>query len=79
MLQICLSDTWTAVCDYSFGCTSDGRAACRQLGYSGSEISMCTNVCHCAAWYDIEYFDKHFYTSFYKLVVASPHVVDGYV
>ena len=39
MLQICLSGTWTAACDYSFGCSSDGRAACRQLGYSGSQIS----------------------------------------
>ena len=44
MLQICLSGIWTAACDYSFGCTDDGKAACRQLGYSGSQISMCMNI-----------------------------------
>ena len=44
MLQICLSGIWRAACDYSFGCSSDGRAACRQLGYSGSQISECTSV-----------------------------------
>ena len=49
MLQICRSGIWRAACDYSFGCTTDGRAACRQLGYSGSQMSMCTNVCYCAA------------------------------
>ena len=44
MLQICLSGIWRAACDYSFHCTTNGRAACRQLGYSGSQISMCMNV-----------------------------------
>ena len=41
MLQICLSGRWTAACDYSFGCNTNGRAACRQLGYSGSQTSEC--------------------------------------
>ena len=39
MLQICISNRWRAVCDYTFGCSTEGRAACRQLGYSGSQIS----------------------------------------
>ena len=45
MLQICLSGIWRAACDFSFGCTTNGRAACRQLGYGGSQISECmTNL-----------------------------------
>ena len=38
MLQICRPGLWRAVCDWSFSCFN-GRAACRQLGYSGSQIS----------------------------------------
>ena len=39
MLQICISNQWTAVCDYSFSCSVQGKIACRQLGFSGSQIS----------------------------------------
>ena len=39
MLQICLSNRWRAVCDYSFSCSTHGKIACRQLGFSGSQIS----------------------------------------
>ena len=44
MLQICRSGTWTAVCDFGFSCSYEGKAACRQLGYSGSQISECMSV-----------------------------------
>ena len=43
MLQICRPGLWRAVCDWSFSCFN-GRAACRQLGYSGSQISECMSV-----------------------------------
>ena len=44
MLQICRSGTWTAVCDWSFSCFTEGRVACRQLGYNESQISECLSV-----------------------------------
>ena len=45
MLQICRSGIWRAVCDYTFDCTTEGRAACRQLGYSGNQISELNVAC----------------------------------
>ena len=42
MLQICISSRWRAVCDYGFDCQNEGKAACRQLGFSGSQISKYT-------------------------------------
>ena len=39
MLHICKSGIWRAVCDYNFDCTTEGRAACRQLGYGGAHMS----------------------------------------
>ena len=39
MLQVCKSSVWKAVCDYSFDCTTEGRAACKQLGYGGAHMS----------------------------------------
>ena len=47
MLQICISNRWRAVCDYTFGCSTEGRAACRQLGYSGSQISKLLLLLFC--------------------------------
>ena len=39
MLQVCRSNQWRAVCDRRFDCSTEGRAACRQLGFSGSLLS----------------------------------------
>ena len=40
MLQICNSKGhWTAVCDYSFGC-SEATVACKQLGYYNAGILL---------------------------------------
>ena len=52
MLQICRSGIWRAVCDYTFDCTTEGRAACRQLGYSGNQISGLNVACkQCSTTY----------------------------
>lgn len=46
MLQVCTADgIWTGVCDYLFKCTNEGRAACKQLGYGGANMSE-ENSCH---------------------------------
>ena len=42
MLQICRSNLWRAVCDYGWGCTN-GRAACKELGYGGNKMGMWYN------------------------------------
>ena len=39
MLQVCKSGIWRGVCDYSFDCQTEGRAACKQLGYGGTNMS----------------------------------------
>ena len=39
MLHVCKSSVWKAVCDYTFDCTTEGRAACKQLGYGGAHMS----------------------------------------
>ena len=40
MLQVCTAaGIWTAVCDYLFKCTAEGKAACKQLGYGGANMS----------------------------------------
>ena len=39
-LQVCRSNIWRAVCDYNYHCTEEGRAACKELGYSSSRMSV---------------------------------------
>ena len=47
MLQVCTAaGIWTGGCDYLFECTAEGRAACKQLGYGGANMSenSCQNL-----------------------------------
>ena len=41
MVQVCRSNIWTAVCGHYWGC-NEGKAACKQLGYGGSYLSICS-------------------------------------
>ena len=43
MLEVCNSGTWKAVCN-RFYCGSEGKAACKQLGYGGSKLSKCMEM-----------------------------------
>ena len=52
LLQVCNSGTWKAVCD-RFYCGSEGRAACKQLGYGGSKLSKHMQIVRVHGYKDI--------------------------
>ena len=63
ILQVCTSETWKAVCYYTFDCINEGRAACRQLGYGGANLSENTVIdfinVHIHVTYRSSFDDKH--------------------